>query len=381
MGLVSPQKQIFWQKIFAVAAIYLGLQLSILLITGSGWKKFWVLLPPEAFQYWDAIHYASLAVNSSCGAFYPLWPDLVRTLRAPSTLAEALRFAIPLSEVIFLASLPLALHSFNRILKHRNLALLVFVLYALGPNSIFYAIGYTEALFGALRLLFLLSLHLSEQQQSSTILQLGAGAALFSLAALTNLVRPALIQSTFAISFALIVSTLIHRSTSSSLAFLTKPLTLASLIGAGSLVGYGVYGTFCHTTAGDYLAPFQAQVAWGRTLAFRPWLLLFPRSLLVDLQGLYTPFLIFLTLGGVLWATMRRQVFTLYLPRPEWIYLFLVHPLVFSGIWIALTRFAKQPNNGLPLPTSIPTQCWRRWEALRCFMPLGFLESIPSLIF
>ena len=55
--------------------------------------------------------------------------------------------------------------------------------------SHFYAIGYTEALFGALSLLFLLSLHLSEQQRLSTILQLGAGAALFSLAALINLVR------------------------------------------------------------------------------------------------------------------------------------------------------------------------------------------------
>lgn len=60
--------------------------------------------------------------------------------------------------------------------------------------SHFYAIGYTEALFGALSLLFLLSLHLSEQQQSSTILQLGAGATLFSLAALINLVRPILVH-------------------------------------------------------------------------------------------------------------------------------------------------------------------------------------------
>lgn len=72
----------FWLKVALVAGVYLLLQAIVLLKTGAGWQKFWVLQPVENFQYWDEVLYAALAVNPACGAFYPLWPALVRQIAA-----------------------------------------------------------------------------------------------------------------------------------------------------------------------------------------------------------------------------------------------------------------------------------------------------------
>jgi hypothetical protein len=340
----------FWIKVAGVLGLYLLLQISILGITADGWQKFWVLQPLDTFEYWDAIHYAGLAVNPACSAFYPLWPGLVRVLGNPTSVDQALGIAIPLSQAIFLVSLPLALFTFERIIGHSRPALLAFVLYALGPNAIFYAIGYTEALFGLLSLLFLLSLHRVEHHKLSAGLQLGLYSAIFGLAALLNLVRPALVQSGFAIAFTLLILVLIRRRQSEiHRPSTSQAITLASLIGAGSLVGYSLYGLFCLRTMGDFLGPFQAQVEWGRTLAFRPWLLLFPRSLLVDLYGLYTPLLVFAALGAILGTALRDRPLTLRLPRQGWLYGFLVHPLVFSGILAGLSRFAKSWTIAIPV--------------------------------
>lgn len=339
----SPSPWIFWLKVGVVAGLYLGLQVTILLITGEGWQKFWVLQPVDTFEYWDAIHYASLAVNPACSAFYPLWPGLVRGLGNPVSVEQALRLSILLSEIIFLASLPLALWTFERIIGQGQAARLAFVLYALGPNAVFYAIGYTEALFSLLSLLFLLSLHRVERHKLSPRGRLGFYVTIFGLTVLLNLVRPALVQSGFAIAFTLLVLGLIRRvAPEIPCPSMTQGITLGSLIGIGSVVGYSLYGLFCLRTVGNFLGPFQAQVEWGRILAFRPWLLLFPRSLLVDIHGLYMPFLVFAALAALLWAAGRNRPLVVRLPKPGWMYLVLVHPLVFSGLLAGLSRFAKQ---------------------------------------
>jgi hypothetical protein len=340
----------FWVKVSLVAGIYLLLQFSILLETEVGWQKFWVLQPLEQFKYWDAIHYAELAVNPACSAFYPLWSTLIGMLTSPSNVAEALKIMIPGSELIFLGSLPLALFTFERIIKHKTSALLTFVLYALGPNAVFYSIGYTESLSGCLILLFLLSLHTAEQQSSRKGVVLGLYGVIFGLSILLNWVRPALLQSWFALAFTLSTLLVIQRLSSSSLVtssgrFSLPPraIALASLIGIGSIIGYSLYGLFCFNTVGNFLGPFQAQVEWGRVLAFRPWLLLFPRSLLMDIHALYLPALLFVALLWVLYAVYRQQPhLTLRLPRPPWLYIFLVHPVLFSGMMAIVGRFAKR---------------------------------------
>ncbi|WP_141242275.1 hypothetical protein [Leptolyngbya sp. BC1307] len=339
----------FWFKVASVAGVYLLLQALILLVTGVGWQKFWVLQLVENFQYWDAVHYATLAVNPVCGAFYLLWPALVRQIAAPVDVATAMSAMILGSELIFLGSLPLALFTFERIVRNRSLALLAFVLYALGPNAIFYAIGYTESLFSFLSLLFLLSLYTAEQldfseDQSKGRLLVLYG-TIFGLSVGLNLLRPALLQSWFAIAFSLTTLLLLRRLSPSTArdTRADRVITLTLLIGTGSAFGYALYGLFCWNTVGNFWGPFQAQVEWGRALAFRPWLLLLPRSLLMDLHALYAPALIFLTLGWLLFAGYcQRQQMTLRLPRQPWLYLFLVHPLVFSGMMVVLSKFAKQ---------------------------------------
>ncbi len=358
----------FWLKVALTAGIYLLLQLLMLLGTGQGWQKFWVLQPLENFEYWDAIHYANLAVSPACSAFYPLWPAVVRSLAAPENAVQALRVGISGSELIFLASLPLALLTFERIIRHQRLALLAFVLYALGPNAVFQSIGYTESLFGVLSLLFLLCLHRAEQKLASQYKRLGLYIAVFGLSALLNLVRPALIQSWFAIAFALVGLYLIQRFAQppqSHRGMWSQSLTLASLVGVGSLVGYSIFGLFCLHTMGDFLGPFQAQVEWGRTLAFRPWLLVLPRSLLFDLHGLYTPMLVFAALGWLLWGAYRkRQQLHLHLPKPPWLYIFLVHPLAFVLLMLGLGRFGQRWLTHLPVQPGAVLQSVGRFSVL-----------------
>ena len=344
MLFTSSRQTAFWVKVLLVAGAYLVLQIAILLATGDGWQKFWVLQPPSNFEYWDTIHYATLTVNPGCQGFYLLWPWLLQMVASPTTVAQALRLAIPLSELIFLLSLPLALYTFGQIIRNQQVALLTFVLYALGPNAIFYAIGYTEALFGLLSLLFVLSLYRAEQSKLGPGHKLILYGSIFSLAALLNLVRPALVQSGFAVGFTLVGLYSIRRILGTGGHSLrSREVTLAGLIAAGSLVGYGIYGLYCLNTLGDFFAPFQAQVRWGRTLAFRPWLLLFPRSLLFDLHGLYTALLVFAVLGGLMFAVFqRRQTLLLRFPRQSWIYLLLVHPLIFSVVVVGIGRMAKR---------------------------------------
>jgi hypothetical protein len=367
----------FWLQVVSVATVYLALQFGLLLGTGDGWQKFSVAQPASAFEYWDAIHYATLAVNPLCGAFYPLWPALVAAVGSPDSLDQALRLSIVGSELLFLLSLPLALFTFRRILQHRALALLAFVLYALGPNAIFQSIGYTESLFGLLSLLFLLALHRVEQgANGGGPLTLGLYGAIAALAALLNLTRPALIQSWFAIAFAL------------GLLYLLRPgplnqrvpprtLTTAGVVAAGSLLGYSLYGLFCLRTLGDFFWPFQSQVEWGRTLALRPGLLLLPRSLLIDLHGLYTPMLILAALGWLGLAASLPRSPTLWLPKSPWLYALLIHPLVFSLTWLVLWLSGRR---GLvPLPVRPPEQGLAYLGRFSVLYAIGF-SGVHSLI-
>lgn len=359
---------------FLVGVIYFLIQTSLLLATGEGWTKFWLLDHIENFQYWDASIYAQLAVNPACSAFYPLWPSLVRVLTNPDTVEEALKVMIVTSEILFLASLPLARLTFDRIIKNTNVSRLVFILYALGPNAIFHSIGYTESLFSLLSLLFLLSLHTAEQKEISPVKTLSLYGAIFVLSVLLNLLRPVLLQSWFAITFILIILSIIRRISSSNgddlpLTANTTPLTI--LIGIGSIVGYSIYGFFCLNTAGNFLAPFQAQQSWGRTIAFRPWLLVFPRSLLMDIHALYTSILVFAILGYLLYAIYRgwREI-VINLPSKPWIYIFLFHPLFFIAILTGLSYFAKDWIKSILIHH--PRQVLNNWTSFTVLYAVAF---------
>ena len=67
------------------------------------------LVPPPTNKtvsyFWDVEHYSKMALNDQCGAFYPLWPWLIRVLFHPTTVQEASRYFILSASTLFFASL------------------------------------------------------------------------------------------------------------------------------------------------------------------------------------------------------------------------------------------------------------------------------------
>lgn len=345
--LVNFLKASFGAKVSLILALYLSVQCLGLSLNPSGWTKYWVLQTPENFQYWDAGIYAQLSLAPSCTAFYPFWPRLIQWLATPVNLIQSLRFAVLFSEFLFLASLPIALFTFERLLKKKPIAFLAVFLYALGPNAIFHSIGYTESVFSFLSLFFLLIIHVLESSRKADKLQTTAlYSALFVTVILLSLTRPILIQSCFAIAFSLFIlwflKTLRCQPYGCSISRLStipqRYFSMAGVIAFGNIVGYSIYGFYCLQITGDFFTPFRAQVEWGRTLGFRPWLLLFPRTLLIDLHGLYTGLLLFAAIIWLLWSYYRGvKTPRLALPKSPWISFLLIHPLLFLGLegWLA----------------------------------------------
>lgn len=335
-------KESFWAKVLLIAAIYVSIQVWVLNFQPEGWAKYWVLQPPASFQYWDAGIYAQLSLAPACTAFYPLWPRLIQGVAGPMSLTQALRFSMVGSEMLFLASLPIALFTFEKLLKHKSIAFLSVFLYALGPNAVFHSVGYTESLFSFLSLFFLLIIHILETLDKTDQLRIIClYGCLISLATLLSFTRPVLIQSCFAIAFTLFILWLFqvlsqqpHQFTLRHFqAIPSRVFSMAIAIGLGNIIGYSFYGVYCLRTTGNFFTPFHAQVEWGRTLGFRPWLLLLPRTLLIDLHGLYTGLLLFAAIAWLLWSYYRGiKTPRLTLPKHPWMYLLLIHPFIFSAV-------------------------------------------------
>ena len=356
----------FMLQVCGVAFLYLLVQVIALSLAG-GWQKFFVLNGESGFQYWDAIHYFNLGKVPGCSAFFPLWPLIISALQDVNLFFQGLEFQIILSEVIFLGSLPLALLVFRRLIGDNRIAILMLLLYSLGPNSIFFSIGYTESLFSLFSFLFLRAF-LVCIEPSAFRLKAFSLLVLAFLSCLLNLTRPALVQTVFASLFCVcfvFLSGLNRTESFLRVRALCEPLG-AILIGA--IGGYSVYGFYCMKTAGDFWGPFHQQVAWGRTLAFRPWLMVTPRSLLIDLHGLYLPGLILLVLVMVMTAHRRGQaVITLGLPRHPAFFLTLVHPLL--AVLIASSRRLRSAVNASVCNVNVS-------RALHCFRDPLFLYCL-----
>lgn len=363
--------QEFWGQVLLVGILYGLIQLSVLLGSTSGWAKYSVLEAFDQFQYWDAGIYAQLAISPRCTAFYPLWPSLIHIAAGPSTVEQALRFSTMGSALIFAISLPLALRTLQKIICNRRIAFLAFFLYALGPNAIFHSIGYTESLFSLMSWGLLLLLAKLDRASQWRQLQWGSMVSgVFLLSIGLSLTRPILVPSLAALAFggwlywqcSRLSPVNAGQTDSPSFPSAMEILGVASAIAVGNIVGYGIYGHTCGQELGSIWAPFEAQVAWGRSVAIRPWLLVLPRSLLMDLHGLYLPLLLGVGLlwgvAGDLQASLKRQV---WLPRSPWVYSFLIHPLAFVGVLMSLHRFWPQGMISQPVMTT------PRWGSLRRF--------------
>ena len=331
----------------ATAVGYLAIQIAFLSLTPDGWSKFLVLKGENSIQYWDAIHYFNLGQNPTCSAFYPLWPFLSNKLSGLITGTASLRIQILGSEFIFLTTLPIALLTFRRIIGDRHIALVAFLMYALGANSIFYSIGYTESIFSAISLAYLLAFdrYLNGQRGPIQPLLLSL---IFGLSIAGGLTRPSLIQATFACFFAGL-GVFASRSTASYRPY--KSLQALALTLIGTSIGYAIYGWFCYLKVGNFMGPFKEQVTWGRTLAFRPWLLITPRSLLIDLHGLYLPALLLLFVAAVYIAHKKEQELIIHIPAKWQFYLLLAHPLLFT-IATCATNKQNQKARQLKIETT-----------------------------
>lgn len=313
----------------AVAIIVYGLcGVAGLLLSDSGVAK---ILEPRAdrYQYWDTAHYVQLGIDYSCQAFYPLWPQMIQMV-SKGQMALGLQAAFGVGTLLFLGSLPLTYWVFRRLIPQGSLALLAFWLYVLNPNSIFHSNGYTEGAFSALAAIVLAALCFPRTL-------IGQGLLLVTTLMMSAL-RPSLIQLVGAAGGAWVCVTL-HQRWQLSLgdcprqthprapnAGMEPSGRVTSLLCLGAGVGYALYGLYCWRTIGNFWGPFQAQVEWGRQLRLRPLLLLLPRSLLNDLQGLYFPFGLGGLVGVLAYCRYRARPFRGYLPKHPLSWLLLFYP-------------------------------------------------------
>ncbi len=329
---------------------------------------------PDKSYYWDVKHYAELALNSQCSAFYPLWPWLIRVLFHPRTIDQAAHYFSIGSTLLFLVSIPLLLALLNQCLRQAHLALLITLLYTLNPMAIFRVIGYTESLFSILSVILIYLLLISKS--FNEVLKLGFVAVTIALMSLN---RPALLQLIFASGATLATLWIFDlRWESNLLAQQSSALTLnpspkegegfSSLfplsdsgrrgwgmravrheikltftIWVGALLGYLPYGLFCLSSRGDFLAPFVEQKNWGKQLGIHLELLLFPKSPLFDLWGLYFPVLILFMAVLIVYYQNKQQDIPIVVPKfPIWPTLALYPPiLVLSSLLTSIRAKTK----------------------------------------
>jgi hypothetical protein len=319
--------------------------------------------PLGGLEYWDTANYVALAQQPRVSAFYPLWPWVISSISKLTGIA-LLPTAIVTSELIFLASFPLCLWVFLKLINNKTIAVSCFFLYVLGPNALFSAIGYTEAIFSFFSLLFLFCLFQYVRSWNLSYLAL-----MLPLTVLMNLSRPVLIQTVFSVAACWGVTFGLSKLglRKVSRVDLKRLGVLAVLIALAAIAGYSIYGGYCVSLGDGFFAPFRAQETWGRKLQLRPLLLLLPRALLIDLYGLYLPAAlcaVYVVLG-VRRARQRDASF----PIPQgWGMLGLLHP--------ALSVFLHKRFHRAELQGSVADSPAFSFVALYCL----FFSGVHSLI-
>ncbi|WP_138497552.1 mannosyltransferase family protein [Nostoc sp. PA-18-2419] len=332
-------KQILLALLFYVVCSSIGILLS-----PNGIAKLAVQEGKE-FQYWDAIHYVNLGLNPRCQAFYPLWSQ-INHLFAPDNPVVGLRYAFILCNILFVLSLPIILFVLRKVIKSESLSFIILILYVLNPNSIFHSIGYTESLFSLWAIISVVALLFPTSVLWNSILAISV--------ILMSVSRPSLVQLLFASFSALLCVVLgshLKFETSSQIRQWKKYIIPTGLIAICAVVGYSIYGIYCLLSTGNFLAPFQAQIEWGRTLQLRPLFLLFPRSLLNDLHGLYFPFLVLFLAIILIYFHAKRKEFLLYTPKHPLLWITLFYPPI--AILIYFIRSWQLAKAGKITPQSV----------------------------
>ena len=347
-----------WQ-LGLLLALSIGLCAAIgMVINPQSFTKFFFLpavSPPLDFNrlvsksyYWDVTAYGYMTLKDMCVAFYPLWPWLIRTLFHPQSIDQAaLQFRIVATGLSF-ASIPLLLWILQKSLQRRLLIFLIALMYYVSPMSIFRFNGYTESLFDFLNLLLLGTL-LPENRLTPRLKLAIVGILGFLL----GITRAVLVQNVFSAVAALITISCFARLESQKFSgqivinqakdryrHLTQTTIVLSL---STLIGYTLYGIQCLRLRGDFFTPFKDQELWRKSLGLRLELLLFPKSFLIDLLGLYAPILIFLIAVLLVYTKIRQKTPLLFVPQSPWWGLLSVYPPLLIGFYLA-TSFRLKVN-------------------------------------
>ncbi len=355
--MIQTQKNIKWILPLIICIAFIVCATVGMLISPDAFYKFFSAtqitraIPPQLphkSYYWDVLHYAEMTIKPSCTAFYPLWPFLIRNIFHPQTIEQAAHYFIIVGSSIFLITNFLLFSVLRTALNRTYLAFIIMLAYTLNPMAIFRVNGYTESIFSLFSTLFIFfCLPHNKLNQNLKLCYL------LIITFLMSLTRPILIQILFATTLALItiigLEMLRNKICSGSYLLMNlrkyyNEIKATLTIWVGSLVGYAVYGSFCLQTRGNFFAPFDDQGLWGKKLGIHLELLLFPKSPLIDIIGLYLPLIVlFLSLIFTYYKFAKKQD-SINVPKYRiwWSIFYLYPPLL---VLIYGFNFFKSMNN------------------------------------
>lgn len=315
---------------------------------------------PHKSYYWDIKGYGQMALSNVCLAFYPLWPLLIRTLFHPQTIEQAAYSFLVFSTVILFISTPLLLNVFRKSFNHQYLASLLVLAFSLNPMGIFRAIGYTESFFSALTAIFIwLCLHQTNLNEKIRLV------LVFGLTFIMSLTRPILLPFIFSSVAALgtifyferlKLETIDSRSLLNQINQYAQEIKITVVLGISAFLGYCLYGSFCWRSRGNFFAPFTDQKLWGTKLGLHLELLLFPKSPLFDLLGLYFPIIVLvLAITFVYFKTIDKTPLVWVPKSPLWNIFILYPPLLILLYVFNYFRLKNKSTEGEGLLTRLQT--------------------------
>jgi len=326
-----------------------------MLISPHAFDKFFSFnktIPQVEGYYWDVQYYAAMALKDKCGAFYPLWPSLIRTLFHPQTIDQAAHYFFLVGNLLFFLSIFPLYGLFKKAFNDQYTAFLCTIAYALNPMSIFHSIGYTESLFSCLTIIFIWAFLGINRFNLKLI-------TLLFIAFIMSLTRPVVVQIIFASSASLLTIFVLRMITIDNFSFASFKaqinryiseiiITITLLVAA--ILGYCVYGFSCVQLRGNFFAPFNDQKDWGKHLGLHLSSLFMPRTTFFDLMGFYFSLLILLLSVIFIYCKIKNKELLVFIPQsPLWNFLILYPPLLIV-LYITAVFLHTQHKTRVALP-------------------------------
>ena len=269
--------------------VWIGVMfLSLLLSPHDGFQKLFY----RCGEFFDAGHYTTIATagytSEGVGAFYPLWPILLKIMTFGSTdrlivgvvgsLVSAALFLIVLSALVQWAQ-------DQKLNMYRSL---VFYLLILSPLSLFRVLNFTESLFSVCLVLMVLELN----RKTPSLIRIAF------ISALLASVRPML--PFIVISGMLIAVMNYFRNRHEQVHSMRPDLARAVSMSLGAIFGYLPFGLYSQSRFQNFWHPFDVQKLWDRKfglywdLIFSPKVINGSNEVLVwDLVAFYLPLILF----------------------------------------------------------------------------------------